>query len=41
LQAQIAVGVFVDFAAGVVKVRPVHGHREQQRRYRQEGDEPA
>lgn len=41
LQAQIAVGAFVDLAAGSMEVRPIHRYREQQRRYRQEGDELA
>jgi hypothetical protein len=34
-------GAFVDFAAGVVEVRPIHRHREQQRRRGQEGNELA
>lgn len=41
LDTKVAMGAFVDLAVGSVKVRPIHRHGEQQRRYRKEGNELA
>jgi hypothetical protein len=41
LDTKVAVGAFVDLAVRTVKVRAVHRHGEQQRRYRKEGNELA
>ena len=41
LNAQVAVSAFVDLAVGTVEVRAIHRHGEQQRRYREEGNELA
>ena len=41
LNTKVAVGTFVDLAVGTVEVRAIHRHGEQQRRYREEGNELA
>ena len=41
LDTKVAVGAFVDLAVGTVEVRAIHRHGEQQRRYREEGNELA
>lgn len=41
LNAQFAVGSFVGFVAGAVEMRCIHRHGEQQRRYRETGDQLA
>jgi hypothetical protein len=41
LNTKVAVSAVVDLAVGAVKMRPVHRHGEQQRRYRKERNELA